>query len=512
MSAAPRAQRGRPSAPALPASLGVDVRVIQTSAFVPGRMAVPVTITRQVLDIDEDRDYDAEQHRPSASRLASLERTDLATADLHEDPYAETGRLIMRPAPGEMDAFRAYVNDNRFRANIERFSRTPAEIAERAERARAGCETTEAGASVRNAMRAAEAVGGQPIIDRLTAATALPPAAAERDRWLPPATPTEVDRIAIANMQTLNASDAARLLADDFLPGLGAAERDAFLTMPCANTIVRRVWPLLAVPEQRRRHYNVVELVEHMVAAGCKYHSVVRAETRERLGEMLDPERHDIRVDHSRGAVRTLRGGHEHYDTRNRRTRFVVFHFYCVLRPKQSTAQQQQQMAERLRGLAAQAEREYAARTTFDPDEDMWDTVGMAPDDDYTGGNDLQDPASHFIYRASLVCVEAVDCVCANEALEPRVATPATTHAARRGVRLDDSVLSSEAPAPPAAPMPAAAGMLPDGLGALTLESATVLVGKYRAATFLANCQGALPFYPLCVRGLQFSAGQPTPS
>ena len=57
----------------LPASLGVDVRIMQQRVY--GRNpALPITINRQILDVDVDADYDPERHVPTAERKRALER------------------------------------------------------------------------------------------------------------------------------------------------------------------------------------------------------------------------------------------------------------------------------------------------------------------------------------------------------------------------------------------------------------------------------------------------------
>jgi len=245
-----------------------------------------------------------------------------------------------------------------------------------------------------------------------------------------------------------------------------------------------------------------------MCAAGCKYHSLSRVESKERLANVLDPAHydHDIKFDPVR-RCRVLNGGHEHYNEQHKRTRIVVVHFYCVRRPTLSKEERQKQMAARLVGLAAQAAKEDEANPVFDPDEDIWDDTAIEDDSDYTGGNDLYNPASHFIYRCNVVCVEAIDCVHANEALEPVVQAPAPP--TRTRVIFDGS--EDDAPAQqaqePAAPS-ADPSVVPDGLGALSLDSAGVLTGKYRAATFIANAQAKHPLFPLCIRAFQFSVGE----
>jgi len=550
--------RGRPVAPSVPASLGANVRTIQSTVRGAGPNAREVVINRDVLDIEQDADYDPDNHRPSEAYLNRIARADLTDATFHDDPYEETGRLKMKPAPGEVEAFREYVHAEQFRRNVQVNARLSEVAVNAFERNRMALETTEAGANVRLALRPAT---GPSVADRLAASTLMPPEAAQREAGLPPPTPEDAaDRVHVAETQHLTVDDLRALLSIDFLPNVDTRQRDIFLSMPCANTIVRRLAPLLLVSEQHRQHYNVVELTDFMLAAGCKYHSISRVETTERLATLLDPAHYRGDIE-QRGAVRQMRGGHEHYDAQHRSTRLVIVHFYCILRPKQTKEQRQRQMAERLVGLAAQAEKESEENAHFDPDDDIWDDTGAEEDEDYTGGNDLHNPASHYIYRCSVVCVEATDCVCANEALEPAyppppapLAAPAThssatypppaplaaprsvthssatypsSHTVERApvaepvVLLDDSEapfdvhppLAAPAAAPAVAPPPETPEksdpkVVPDGLGTLSFESAKVLAGKYRAVAFMANAQGVRPLYPLCIRAFQFSVGE----
>lgn len=468
-------------APAVPASLGDDVRTVESLVRVPG-VDLPFRVARQILDLGVDADYDPDKHPPTAAHLASIERAEVGSSTLHEDPYEETGRRKQKPIPGETEAFKAYVHTERFRRNIGRFTQASDAVADRLERARIAVETTEAGANVRLSMAPS-------IADRIAAAGAPPAEVEERNRLLPPAKPGESDRISLAAVSTMSGADMRKLLVNDYLPGATQEMRATFTQMPCVNTIIRAIWPLMLVPEAHRQHYNPVEVVNHMVTAGCKYVAISRIECRERLGALLD-------ADHYAGDLvgGRLRGGHEHYDEQNQRTRFVIFHFACVLKPKQTKEEQQKVLAERLVGLAAQAETEDAANDRFDVDDDIW-VDPAEQDDDYTGGNDLYNPRSQFIYDAHLVCVESVGCVHRNEAHEPRQTT------ADR-VRMDDSETSEEVRVEAEA-----SDAVPDGIGALSFESARLLVGKYRAAAFMANCQGAHPLYPLCIRGMHFSVG-----
>lgn len=505
--------RGRPvPAPATPhaPAPAPTVRNITTTVQVP-TLPLPVTVTRQVLDRDDEADFDPEQHRPSESYLERLRRADLTAPEHYEDPYEETGRKKMRPTKQEEEEFKRYVTSQQFRQHIERFSTNSDLANNRQERMRTAYETTAAGANVRLALQGDNV---STTVDRLTA---LDPAALDledRNRFLPPPTINDRDRISTLSVKQIATNDLRQLLKADYLPHIDAKERRRFLAMPCINTILRDVQPLMLVHEYDKQHYNIVEIVDDLVAAGCKFVSVTRLESMERLADVLDTEFYAPFLKHDkRTGQKTLVGGHEHYDARNMRTRFVLLTMRCVLKPKLQTEEKQAIADNRREGIAKQMAIDDDS-DTFAADDDLWDDI-VDHDDDYTGGNDLYNPASHYIYCATFVFVEAVDCECANEALEP-VATnaPRLATAAPAVIALDDSeiALGEDArddtkAAPGATASTTTSTVTPDGLGALSEDSARVLVGKFKEATFRMHCQGTHPFYPLCFRGVKFSTG-----
>lgn len=522
---------GRNVEPMMPASLGDAVREVDSYIKV-AHVELPFHVRRQIVDVDGyDDDYDTDKHELSDARKAAIERIPLGDAALYEDPRAETGRRKLTEAPEEAEAFRQYVWGRQFREHIVERRHESNVAGDRLQRGRAAVETTDEGANVRLAMQRADRSN---VFDRISAAARLAPNDAIRDRMLPPATLDEPERVPLALVQQVGTEDACRLVSLDFMPAVSDVERQRFLALPCINTIVRRIRPYLYVPEQFRQHYNIVQLVRTMVSAGCKYHSVSRVQIKERLGEIVDRAFYKGALDYdTRYNRRTLRGGHEHYDERQRRTMLVVVHFYCVLKPKQTKEEKQKKHAERLVGLAAQADKEDADKTRFDPLADLWDDGVDREDDDYTGGNDLQDPASHFIYKCDVVCVEATDCEHPNEALEtlpPSAAAVAAAAAvAQRSTdamyeddddgdapfiartapqRPSDSRPNAAAAANTAADDAAKPGVVPDGFGKLSMDSASNLVGKFRKAAFIMNCQGAAPFRPLCIRSVQFRSAE----
>ena len=488
---------GRAAAPAAPSSLGENVKVVETY-FTPVTRDKPYRLTRQVLDLPEENDFDPDNHRPSTEYLSSLERANVTDARFYEDPRAETGFFKQIVAPEEVQEFREYVTSNQFVSNILKHRQTSNVTEERLEHARVALETTHAGENVRIAMKA---VDRNSLFDRITQDNRLSREQEVRNQLLPPPTLNDIERIPRANVQVLSFDEAKRLLSADYLPPISPAERQNFVAMPCINTVLRKILPEMFVPEPLKQHYNVIEIVRHMVGAGCKFINVSRVEFYNRLGDVVDQQQYQGYVKHDHVTnTRKLTGGHEHYDAKGLKTRAVVIHFACALKPRQTQEEKQKKMAERLPGLAAQADKEDEQNSRFDPLDDQWDDGVDREDEDYTGGNDVNDVERFFLYRANLVAIEAVDCIHANEALEPKQQSTADMCVDSND---DDNHRHAQ---PKAVHQPADPKVVPDGFGELTIDGASVHVGKFKAASFVTNCQGSTgAMHPLCIRSIQFT-------
>ena len=93
--------RGRNVAPAVNSTLGADVRVVQKAIHLPNS-EVPLIINRQVLDLDEEADFDPNKHEPTEAYKNRLASIDVKGDSLYEDPYDETGGMKMPVAPAEL--------------------------------------------------------------------------------------------------------------------------------------------------------------------------------------------------------------------------------------------------------------------------------------------------------------------------------------------------------------------------------------------------------------------------
>lgn len=489
---------GRATAPPAPSSLEDHVKVVETYVT-PITRDKPYRVTRQVLDLPEEADFNPDNHRPSAEYLASLERANVTDARFYEDPREETDFVKQIDAPEEVAEFREYVSSRQFIGNILKHRQSSNVTEERLEHARVALETTHAGENVRIAMKA---VDRNSLFDKITLDNRLSREQEVRNQLLPPPTLSDIERIPRANVQVLSFDEAKRLLSPDYLPPISTAERQNFVAMPCINTVLRRILPEMFVPEPLKQHYNVTEIVRHMVAAGCKFINVSRVEFYNRLGDVVDQQQYQGYVKHDHVTnTRKLTGGHEHYDVKGMKTRAVVIHFACALKPRQTQEEKQKKMAERLPGLAAQADKEDEQNSRFDPLADQWDDGVDREDEDYTGGNDVNDVERFFLYRANLVAIEAVDCIHANEALEPKPPVRANVD-----IDNDDDDDNYRHAHTKTLHEPADPKVVPDGFGELTIDGASVHVGKFKAASFVTNCQGSTgAMHPLCIRSIQFT-------
>lgn len=499
-----------------------DVRYI-TQTIEVKTLPLPVTVQSQVIyREEEDEEYDPDKHEPSRAYLDKLAATSLTGDTLYEDAWAESNYQALKPTAEQLAQFRAYIDQNHsFQQNIAAHSSNSTLAIDRAARNRMAVETTEEGANARHAIQGNNVAA---MIDRLTA---LDPAALEieeRNRFLPPPTLADVDRIATVATRPISTNDLRQLLIPDYLPPLSPAERAKFLAMPCVNTIVRGMQPYMSTYEQDKQHYNIDEITDYIVSLGCKWVTVTRVETPERLANVVDPEffgtflKHDKRTN-----SKVLIGGHEHYDARNMRTRLVLVTSRCVLRPRATEEERQKEIAQRAVGIAEQMARENAQNADLlDPEDDLHNPI-TDRDDDYTGGNDLYNAASKFILCCTFVFVQCVDCEHANEALEPEslrepvapggggnFETPLLNGGApvlddsEVAFGQEDDAMVRTATALAVATQPA---YLPDGIGDISPDCASVMVGKHKESQYRAHCHGSNPFFPLCFRGFKFSTG-----
>lgn len=490
-----------------------DVRYV-TQQIKVKTLPLPVTVQSQVIyREEEDDEYDPEKHEPSRAYLDKLAATSLTGDALYEDAWQESNYQSLKPTAEQLAQFRSYIDQNHsFQQHIKAHSADSTLATDRAARNRMAVETTEEGANTRRAIQGDNVAA---MIDRLTA---LDPSAIqieERNRFLPPPSLADSDRIAAAPTRPISTNDLRQLLGPDYLPPVSATERAKFLAMPCVNTIVRGMQPYMAVYENDKQHYNIDEITDYIVSLGCKWVTTTRVETSERLANVLDPEFYGPFLKHDkRTNSKLLVGGHEHYDARNMRTRLVLVTSRCVLRPRATEEERQKEIARRAVGIAEQMAREGKQdNDLLDPTDDLYNPI-TDRDDDYTGGNDIYNPASLFILCCTFVFVECVDCEHPNEALEPlslrdTAADTAPVGRAEAPV-LDDSEIErvdAEPTTAAAASKSAQPAYLPDGIGEISADCAAVMVGKFKEAQYRAHCHGSNPFFPLCFRGFKFSTG-----
>ena len=103
----------------------------------------------------------------------------------------------------------------------------------------------------------------------------------------------------------------------------------------------------------------------------------------------------------------------------------------------------------------------------------------------------------------------ASDCVHKNDALEPSAVKAANTE--NKKVVLDGSEMSEDEPTNhQTTTAKTASTVMPDGIGEISDAAASILVGKYKAATYCNHTHKNNPFFPLCFRGIKFSIGSGT--
>lgn len=503
-----------------------NVHTVYREKFI-GKSTIPVRFSHQVIDEEEGFDRFAE---PTAEHKKRLEMADLNDEDHYEDPLVEAGYRKLTETPEERAAATAAINDPSFKSMIASRITATTNVDERVKRKKAAIVT----APEMLALQKKLIDRGTKIHDKLAKTGITPFDKQIEQRFMPPATEKDKDRIVLATAQKLDLQELRMLLDVNCFRGISEEDKQTMLSHACINSIVTCLAPICFVPEVHREHYTVRQLLEVLTGEGCRWHSVSLASSQYTIAEAIDLNfyRSDITVDRKTDA-KTLHGGHSHYDTEHRMTKLAVLHFYCCKRPKLS---KEQIAARKPVGLAADVLAAEAAVEYFSFEDDLYDDT-QAPEEEDETSMHIQFPNKTFCYRLDVVCVEAIDCEHANEAVEeglvpekpaaPAPAAPATT--------ADDLDAPFDIPAP-TAPQEAVRGavttveddlvfttdfgggfdfaeqkrlkdtVLPDGKGKISSDLAGSRVGKFRAASFLANCMGENPLYGLCIRAFNFSA------
>lgn len=505
-----------------------NVHTVYREKFI-GKSTVPVRFSHQV--IDEEPGYDP-LAEPSAEYKKRLEMADLNDEEHYEDPLVEAGYRKLTETPEERAAATAAINDPSFKSMITSRITTTTNVDERVKRKNAAIVT----APEMLALQKKLIDRGAKIHDKLAKTGVTPFDKQIEQRFMPPATEKDKDRIVIATAQKLDLQELRMLLDVNCFRGISEEDKQTMLSHACINSIVTCLAPICFVPEVHREHYTVRQLLEVLTSDGCRWHSASLATSQYTIAEAIDLNfyRSDIAIDR-KTETKTLNGGHSHYDTEHHLTKLVVLHFYCCKRPKLS---KEQIAARKPVGLAADVLAAEAAVEFFSFEDDLYDDTHAPEEEDETSMH-IQFPNKTFCYRLDVVCVEAIDCEYANEAVEaglvpdkPAAPAPAAPSAAAP----DDLDAPFDIPAPTAPQQPNARGavtaveddlvfttdfgggfdfaeqkrlkdtVLPDGKGKISADLASSRVGKFRAASFLANCMGENPLYGLCIRAFNFSA------
>jgi len=170
----------------------------------------------------------------------------------------------------------------------------------------------------------------------------------------------------------------------------------------------------------------------------------------------------------------------------------------------------------------------------IDPDSDYWDDTDFDQDDDYTGGNDLQDVLTQFDHMVSVYLVEACDFSHANEILTKGLVPPSAEKNNKIDHLDDDDAIQEDKVVDPDEDMLAdvlakealdkenAKAIedetenaqhlsvlklaVADGIGTkMNFEEARRLVGRYKAAQYVHFLTHPRPMFPLCLRAYKFT-------
>lgn len=436
-----------------------------------GRSRATRRVTRQGFFLDEDDDFDGDKHMVPLAREIQLQQLDLLSEAAHVDAGGELGDgegdVQRTHMPAESDEaiaqFRSDMRDRSLLQNVaaraKRGTQRTSKVVERQTITRTQAHNEEL---VREKMRETAI----PAFERLAAARAL--ARKERDKAAIAKAPAASESVLLApdgvggrqrvvdareqardelsrrqiadrkraleayvppEAQAVTVAELRKMLAVSPFAELDRKLQISLLELPDMRSVVSLLQPLLYEDEFDRRHLNTIEVIESMVAAGAKFVDMSRVKMRARLALALDPHHygafmvratsHDARTtnDDDNDDV-VLAGGHEHFV--DGETSLIVMEFRCVRRNLKSNAlgaKTRKDAARRGTNLGDQFAAEAAAIDTntldAEDDADAYDDT----DDYYDGGNDLKDPAKHFIYNVRLVFVEATDAKLVDETL-----------------------------------------------------------------------------------------------
>lgn len=457
---------GGPRQTSLPQlSLGAHALAVAGEAQF-GRARAPRSYTRETYYLDdEERDFDADAHRPTREQLAALRTRDLrdfdathidAFAERYGDAYDEREVRAPEEAPENVAQFATDVRTPYFRRGFAaRIRESEGAARERVRRADALARNEHNYAGVRQQM---QRLAGHDAFERLR--TAQDARRAERQRQHErrvapeearddadaddrvPSPADEEERVDAPHQCT--AADLAALLPVDPLGNVPYGTKVSLLELAEFAAVWRALQPHLFVDERDRQHVNLLELCAAMCAAGAKFCDIARVHAGARLGAALDREHYGAFID----GTGALRGGHEHFC--GGRTTLVVVSFRFVRRAKRTNEAAATVTAQRRAGahrgtdvdavLERAAEQPQGANTARGARGNVDDDDGSDgadeyddEDDDYDGGQDLRDPARYFAYRVDVVLVEAHDAVARDETragLERKAADDAESESA----------------------------------------------------------------------------------
>lgn len=352
--------------------------------------------------------------------------------------------------------------------------------------------------------------------------------------------PPEAAAITIAELE--------KMLTPNPFGELGRKLQLGLLALPDMQAVVALLNPLLFEEEFSKSHFNTLEVIESMMTAGAKFVDMQRVKMKARLALALDAAHYGayiVRGDAGPNDV-VLVGGHEHFV--GDETTLIVMEFRCVRRNLENNRDAESRKTRRVMvtELGEQYERELRPVVEDHDGDEAY--VYEDVDDDYQDGNNLKDVAKHFIYKVTLVFVEALDVHCDDETVLTAEEAAKTTGAAKTAAEKagdeggdDEESESLDIFAVPKPSVPLAAGaaateqmtdfrydgggpndkesasgsdkesddeeaeFLPMGKMCCSVVKARVLLGKWHANKLLGWLNGTQRPAPLCFRAYHIS-------
>jgi hypothetical protein len=525
--------KGRSTMPMMERTLGVNVHTVPHVGFSRASKYLdnmPVHYNRQVA---YDEDIDGEHIEPSAARKAHIATRDLEGTAFYEDPRAELDFRNMKLDPRENAEVikvmkSALMKDNMDKRQAGLASKAILERARRREQALGVTDEAKA-----------EFIASRTTIAHKLVDMARPTREeAARDMFLPPAQMGETARLETKAPSVLEIADMKAMLDRDPFPGMSKEGARQFRGLNDISSIRRVLEPEILVTEKHREHYNCNEVVETLLKAGCKLAAWSRIQSPARLAEVLDPEFYASNLVYDSDLQRTLfTGGHEHYEAYSGTTSLIALHFGCCRKAMKKEEDKTKATLAKIATstLDSVAAADKGALAEFiDPDSDYWDDTDFDQDDDYTGGNDLQDVLTQFDHMVSVYLVEACDRSYANEILTKGLLPPSVEKNKKIDHLDDDDAIQEDKPVDPDEDMLAdviakqtlekenAKAIedetenaqhlsvlklaVADGIGTqMNFEEARRLVGRYKAAQYVHFLTHPRPMFPLCLRAYKFT-------